>query len=387
VIFGAFVLGWALALGGVHLTAIRRLWTRRPPTASTPIHARVLVIRPCAGADPWLPEALASLSEARRSFDVSCRVAIASAEDRARDAAEGATGVLAARGIDARVAITSPRGPNRKAAQLARVVEDEGARFDVVIVADADVDLAGMDLDALVAPLIARPDLAATWAPPIEVAPPRTLGDRASAAVLGASLHAFPVLSKLDRAGLVGKLFAVRRDALLAVGGFGALVNHLGEDMELARRLRAHGFEVEAAPVLARSLSSGRALGDVEARFSRWIQVIRAQRPLLLASYPLIFFATIPLVIAAAIAAMEAPLFAAIAAAYAILTRLALALAASFVAGRGVSLRRAIADAVLADLVLARAFVGALGSRSVVWRDVPLRIDRGGALRLAEKGS
>ena len=385
-ILGAFVLGWALAVGGVELEAIRRLLSARRPVVKAPGGVRALVIRPCAGRDPWLSQALSSLADARRSFPVTCRVAIADEEDRAHDPAVEAALGLVARGVDASVAITSARGPNRKAAQLARVVEAERSPFDVVIVADADVDLSGMDLDALVAPLVTRPDLGAIWAPPVEIGRARTLGDRASAAILGGSMHAFPVLSKLDRGGLVGKLFAVRRDALEAAGGFGALVNHLGEDMELARRLRAHEFAIEAAPVLARSLASGRALADVEARFSRWIKVIRAQRPLLLASYPLLFFPTIPIVILAAIAAWHTPSFAAIAASYAIVMRVALALAAAFVSGRGASLRRAIADAALADLVLARAFARALASRGVVWRDVALTIDRGGALRLAEKG-
>jgi GT2 family glycosyltransferase len=47
-----------------------------------------------------------------------------------------------------------------------------------------------------------------------------------------------PSTSTLDPHGLVGKTFAVRLDALRDTGGFGELVHHVGEDMELARPLR-----------------------------------------------------------------------------------------------------------------------------------------------------
>jgi ceramide glucosyltransferase len=387
---GAIAAGWAFVAGSVEMEAVRRLVFRRralaPDGAARAV--RVLVIRPCTGKDPWLREALASLSGARRSFAVACRLAVADAGDAAFPIATQAAAALAEAGVDARVVLTAARGPNRKAAQLEAVIAAEKAPFDAVLVADGDVDLAGVDLDALIAPLVTRPDLGAVWAPPVEVGPARTLGDRASAAILSASLHAFPILARLDRGGLVGKLFAVRRDALAAVGGFGALTGHLGEDMELARRLLARGLGVEAAPVVARSLSSGRSWAEVEDRFGRWIKVIRAQRPGLLASYPLLFFATGPIVALAMVAAPGAPLLAGGVAAGAIALRVAVAVAAAAASGRRVPLHRVVTDAALADAMLAGAFVRALRSRQVVWRDTALRIDRGGTLRvLEERGS
>ncbi len=65
-----------------------------------------------------------------------------------------------------------------------------------------------------------------------------------------------------------------------------------------------------------------------------------------------------------------------------LLTRVAVALAAARGAGKAPSLRRAIVDAVLADVLLAGAFVRALKARRVVWCDVALTVDRGGYLRL-----
>lgn len=384
------VLVWAAALASVEIEAIRRLLMRRalpralaPALSTRPV---VLLIRPCAGGEAWLDRALGSLAGARRSFELRCRIAVESASDGAHPAAARACDSLVARGIDARVVLTAARAPNRKAEQIARVIAAERDPFDVVIVADSDVDLDGADLDALVAPLAGSrksPEIAAIWAPPVELEIGATIGDRASAAVLGASLHAFPLLAGLDPGGLVGKLFAVRRDALEAVGGFASLTAHLGEDMELARRLIAHGRSVAAASTPARSLSSGRTWDQAAARFGRWITVIRAQRRGLLASYPLLFFGT-PLVLALAIvAAPFAPALAAWSAGVALSARVLVALVAARAAGRSLSPVRAIADSFLADALLAVAFVRALRSRRVVWRSTVLTVDRGGRLREA----
>jgi ceramide glucosyltransferase len=383
---GQIALGWSFLAGSAQIEAIRRSLFRRssPLLHDAAVAARILLIRPCAGTEPWLSTTLPSLAAARCSFALSCRFAVAGDDDTALPAVRAATAALSGTGIDASVILTASRRPNRKAAQLAAIVAMERAVFHVVLVADSDVDLTGTDLDALVAPLVTRTDLAAVWAPPIEAASAHTLGDRASGALLGASLHAFPLLAGLDRAGLVGKLIAVRHDALREVGGFDTLVSHLGEDMELARRLRAVGHGIEAAPIVARSLASGRSWEQVESRFARWITVIRAQRPALLTSYPCLFFAMAPIVILAAAAVPVAPRTAAVAAIFAILTRLAVAAARA--TGRSLAVPRLAADAVLADVLLASAFVRAMCSRRVVWRDVALVVDRDGLLRLADDG-
>ncbi|MEO5725676.1 MAG: glycosyltransferase, partial [Byssovorax sp.] len=305
--FAVFALVWASVVAAVSLEAIRRAFRRKPLSAARPYGARVLLIRPCAGAELELDRTLASLVEARRSFEVRCRFALETELDAAHPAAERAAAALVAAGIDARVVLTRAAGPNRKAAQLAAVVALETRSLDVILIADSDVDLEGTDLDALVAPLVIKGGLSAVWAPPAEHGRAQTLADRASAALLGASLHAFPLLAGLDPRGLVGKLFAVKRSALVAVGGFDAFAAHLGEDMELAKQLLARGGSIAAAPVVARSLAAGRTWDQAVARFARWLGVIRAQRPLLLASYPALFFATPLLLVVAALTAPGAP--------------------------------------------------------------------------------
>jgi ceramide glucosyltransferase len=376
-------LGWSSVVASVEIEAIRRVFLRSTAPAPRPDGVRVLMIRPCAGLEPELDRTLASLVDASRSFELRCRFALENSLDPALPAAERAVAGLALRGIDASVVLTSAAAPNRKAAQLAAVIAREIEPFDVVLVADSDVDLAGTDLDALVAPLAIAGGPDAAWAPPAELGTPQTTADRASAALLGASLHAFPLLAGLDPRGLVGKLFAVRRSALAAIGGFDAFTAHLGEDMEIARRLLARGGAIVAAPVIARSLAGGRSWDEAVGRFARWLGVIRAQRPLLLPSYPALFFATPMIVAIAAIAAPVAPAIAVAAIAIAVAARLAVALVAARASGRPVGLGRALVESALADALLAAAFARCLRTRRVVWRKGVLTIERTGLVREA----
>lgn len=383
-----FVWGYAVASTSLY-GAGRAVWQRMrsaPPRLPEP--TRALVVRPCAGLEPGLDRALASLIHARTGAEIACRLAVESASDPAAPAATAAVAALREAGIDAAVVFTSASAPNHKAAQIAAVVAREERPFDAIVVADSDVDLEGFDLDALLAPLLAGrgerspadPLAGAVWAPPVEAGAISANGDRASRALLSGSLHAFTILGSLDGDGLVGKLFAVRRDAIEAAGGFDALERVLGEDMEIARRLKDAGSSILVAPAVARSLKTGRTWQSAVDRYARWLTVIRAQRPHLLASYPLLFFATPLLLAGSALLAPFAPLLALATALCALSSRLVTAVCARALAGFDLSIREAIADAALSDALLAHAFARAMVTRTVTWRGRTLTVDRRGIL-------
>lgn len=381
---------WAAVVASVSLEALRRSASRSrnaralPAAAGSPggssKGAPVLMIRPCAGDEPHLERALVSLKEALCSSRVRCRFAIADADDAALPAARRACEALWAAGIDAEIGITGAVAPNRKAAQIEAVLAREGDVFGPILIADSDVDLAGVNLDALLDPLTSGA-ADAVWAPPVEHDAARTFGDRASVALLAGSLHAFPLLAALDERGLVGKLFSVRGDVLRSIGGFASLTQILGEDIEIARRIQARGGSVRVAPFAVQSLASGRSFSQVVQRYARWLVIIRAQRPWLLLSYPALFFASPILLGLSVFAAPFAPMAALFAALLTIASRLALAAGAARSAGRRITLYSAFTDAVLADLLLAFAFARALRTRTVVWRSAVLTVDRSGVLR------
>lgn len=335
----------------------------------------VVLVRPCAGHEPALERRLAETGGARRVV-----FAIDSAADAAAPSVHRARRELAAAGVEVAIVETHATGPNHKADQLARALASgvtAGAR--VFVFADSDVDLAGIDLRLLVEPLDG-PRVGACWAPPVEAGPVLDTGDLVSHAVLDASLHAFPLLSAIDPRGLVGKLVAVRRDALEAVGGFEALRLHLGEDMELARRLRAGGWEIVASAMTAPSRAARRTLASVHGRYVRWLQVIRAQRTALLASYPLLL-SPAPLFAALAAAGLALDdLVVVVAACLGLLVRLLVACAARVAAGLAPSPLTAAWQAAVADLALLGALACAISTRRVSWRAAVLTLGPDGTL-------
>lgn len=376
---------WLCTAAGAAGTAVLRSRGRATPAARVErITEPVVLVRPCAGDELHLKENLLSTGDAVGASDVEIVFAVGDVSDAARPVALEVAAALRARGLDARVVVTTNAGPNRKSAQLAFVERSLGARPFAFVVVDSDVDLTGFDLAALVSPLERKRAAAATWATPIEVlgrAP--SLGDRVSQSILGASLHSFPLLASLDARMLVGKTFAIRANALTAIGGFGAFLDVLGEDVEIARRLRENGeaIEVISAPVRARVC--GRSLGDVVERYTRWLLVMRAQRAPLLVSYPLLFAA--PLTISVA-ALASAAAWAATIVVLALLLRLIVGVAAL----RAASLPRgafasALSLMLVGDAVLLVACARAVSSRQLSWRGRRLVIGHRGRLHDAAR--
>lgn len=375
---------WCLGLLVVTLRAALGVATRgRRSAADARSEARlaaaatpVLILRPCSGDEPHLATTLGSTAAAARPGD-RVRFAIAAREDGALPKAYAARDACRVRGVDSEVVVTGALGPNVKVDQLARVLAQAPSDWEVAIAVDSDVRLTREARDTLVAAAL-EPSVGAAWLPPVEVVP-ETRGDRASAAVLDASLHAFVLLADIDGGGMVGKALAIRRRALEAAGGFANLRLYLGEDVELGRRLRATGWRVKAAPAVAASLATGRTGRQVVARLARWITVVRGQRPWLLPSYPLIFAATPLLLCLAAVAIARgeegAPRLLAAA--------LALRLLAAWVAGvasvpaNAPRRRLRLVDLIWADSLLLVAFVQALAGGRMLWRGRELRLKSG----------
>ena len=354
---------WTLIYAGTVSTAIARAVRRSVRTRSGSGSATCLLLRPLAGAERGLEERLLATGGASLVI-----FAVGDEDDAAYPVARRVAAALRRHGVDASVVLTHATGLNHKAAQLARAVATSHAR--IVVVADSDVALREGDVARLREPL-ADGTVMAAWAPPVENGELLTLGDHASRAILDASLHAFPLLGAIDESGLVGKLFAVRRDALDSIGGFAPLVEVIGEDMELARRLRAHGHRsVMVRGLVARSMASGRPLRDVLARYTRWLVVIRMQRPRLLLSYPTLL-APAPLLIVALALAGDGTILA-----LALLFRLLVSCIARYLAGLRFAPLRAAMQALLADLTLLAACAAALSSREVRWRGRTLRVSR-----------
>lgn len=377
----AIVSLWALCEPRVRplLRWVRRA-LRRPVQTLAPIAGdagAVLIIRPCAGRDQSLERNLRSLLDARRGERaIECVFAVGDAGDAAYESALSAAQWLSAHEIKSSVQLTGAIGPNHKVDQLGRVLH--GRAPSIVLVADSDVDLTGVALDALIEP-VARGESAACWASVAERSE-ATLGDRASLAILAGGLHGFALLSRLDPGGMVGKLFAVRADALENVGGFSSMLRYLGEDVELSRRLRARGLAVSSVELGVCSSAAGRSLAAARDRYARWMLVVRTQRTALMASYPALFFAA-PLQALLSLALIgRYPAVALAVFATAVLARLMVAAGARSAARLPRSVRATVIDPWLGDVVLLFAWARALRMREVRWRGGLLRFDHAGLL-------
>jgi ceramide glucosyltransferase len=305
---------------------------------------------------------------------VAIRFLVESVDDGATATASTIASELHELGRDVHVVVTRASAANKKADQLARALAREDARHEVVVVIDSDVLLTSSSFEALVL-AVTQPRCDAAWAPPIE-ANVASLSARISSSILDSSLHSFALLSGIDPRGMVGKAMALRRDALDAAGGFGESLDRLGEDMHLAARLRDAGQRIVSVSEPVLSLASHRSLAGVLRRYARWIAVIRGQRAGLLPSYPLLFAAA-PLQLAlAAVALVRTPSFVAFLALLIVIAgRVQTAVFARTRARR--SIRGALASIWLADIVLLAAFVVALTTRRIRWRNSWLRLDQG----------
>jgi ceramide glucosyltransferase len=379
----AFVaLAWAAVLAWLALgAAIRRVALQRRARAQASVSAggkRVLLVRPCAGAETGLLENLMSVRTVASAAKLTVVMSIDDPEDGARPAIESARDQLRAAGIDAQVEVLAPVGPNRKASMLGQVAREHDD-WEFMVNVDSNVDLSDYPLDELLAPLLRDPRVGASWGPWSELRVHPGLGPRASEAVLGASLTAFPLLCGIYADGLVGKIWAARREAL-AECEFESLTHYLGEDLEMANRLRAHGWGIVAASTLGRARGGAASFGQVVERFGRWMLAVRGQRPQLLPTYPLFFFATPLVLLLAGAGAFAKPMIALTAASLAILGRVIVTLAAQYWSGRRMGPLRVIVEAGLGDLALGLAWAYALTRRDLEWRGHRLRVEPDGRL-------
>ena len=362
------------------LCGVWRLRRRQAPPAPGAWPA-IAILRPCEGAEPDLLVNLLSSLRAHYAGPRRVLFLIPDADDPAYAIAAAALAIARTEGLDAAaVVLTAPAlRQNRKVAQL--VAGLPCCEEAIVVTVDSDVRLGDADLPALVAALVAAPDIAAAFAAPVEVAP-QTLWDRFSAALVGGSPQNFLALYGLygmygGVPSMAGALCAVRRQALLRCGGFASLLPYLGEDYELARRFTALGYRVALSREPARCSDGGRSGAEVVARVARWLTVVRGQRPQLLLSYP-IFMAPTPVLLLAALVWGNLQLW--VYAGILLGTRALLCCKLR----RTQALRRgplaAVAEVVAAELLLWAGLLRALRTRRIRWRGHRFRIGRGGLM-------
>jgi hypothetical protein len=168
---------------------------------------------------------------------------------------------------------------------------------------DADVAVTGALVEELAAPVAAGAALSTAAPTPVGV---RGVVGWAVAGLLRHSHHSFRALHAMSAGAkaVCGKALGLSPLAMEELRG---LADHIGEDLELAKRLHARGAEVALAeePALV-PLEPMRSWRPAVERFTRWMQVLASHRPGLYPTVPLLFTPTLPLgVLAAVLASWE----------------------------------------------------------------------------------
>lgn len=355
-------LGWAVMATGFSGVALARLLRARRPVSPGSTHVPVLLLRP---VDAPTPRELENLAAPIGYAGPLEQVVVSPYRPRL--------------GPGVRWLPSDPLTPNRKVGHLLYALEVLQTEGRVVLAVDADVAVTGALVEGLAAPVASGAAL--STAAPTPVGP----GDGASRAMAGLlrythhSFRALDVMSAGAKA-VCGKALGLSPVAMEALK---ALADHIGEDLELSKRLHARGLDValSAAPAVV-PLGTVESWGTPLARFTRWMQVLASHRPGLYPTVPLLFTPTLPLVLLAAV--LGAPVLAgAVGALAAVRTLLALRLAA-LSAPTGASdtgLPYALTDWLLGEGLLLAAFLCSLWQQgTVTWRGRTYALQPGGRM-------
>lgn len=343
----ALVVAWALVALGFTVVTLRALGRRVPwPIAADA--PPILLLRP---ADAPTPLELRNLAT---PVDYAGRVEHVVLAPSAPELP-----------ADVRWVRSDPSSANRKVGHLLHGLAMVPPAGRIVVAVDADVVVDGALLASLTAPL-AHGAVLASAAPAPQPAP-----GVVPAAVRALLRHTQQSFVALDAVAVGAHAICGKAMALtpVALDGLAAVPDRLGEDLELAKWLYVRGHRVALADAPAVIPQAAHAsLAPAHARFTRWMQVLRAHRPGLYPTVPLLFAPSLPLLVVAAMVGTPG----------------ALGAVAALWAGRTLLARRL--DPVgclgwpLGEALLLSAWVRSLGRRTVTWRGRRFRLARDGRM-------
>jgi len=153
------------------------------------------------------------------------------------------------------------------------------ARFDLLVITDADIKVAPDFLSRVVAAL-QEPGLGLVSFP-YRAGRGQTLGASLEALTIAAdfipSVATATAVEEIRFA--LGGAMALSREALRRSGGFAPLADYLADDYQLGRRVALSGLKVEILPYVVETCNPVMSLKDYLAHQLRWARTYRACRP------------------------------------------------------------------------------------------------------------
>ncbi len=168
-------------------------------------------------------------------------------------------------------------GPNYKVSNLINAFPE--TRYDIIIVSDSDISVPSDYLESVTAHFSdPKVGLVTSLYRTSDVH-----GIATALEAIGFTAEMIPnVLVARQLEGLtfaLGASMAVRREALLAIGGFDALASYLADDYQLGNKVHLAGWRIALDPCFVESVIKPENLMTVLSRQLRWARTMRVSRP------------------------------------------------------------------------------------------------------------
>lgn len=239
----------------------------------------ILLLKPLHGDEPLLEAALASMcTQDYPSLRIVCGVQ--RPDDPAAEVVARLRARFPARDI-AMVIDPTPHGANRKVANLINMMEavPAPAPGEVVVIADSDIH-AAPDWLRQVAAALARPGVGLATTLYVGLAAQGGWVQRLGCSWITHTFLPGALLARgMGRQDCLGATMALGAATLAQIGGLRALADHLADDNELGRLVRAQGLHVALAAAVPATTVAESSLGGLWQHELRWARTIRALVP------------------------------------------------------------------------------------------------------------
>ena len=234
------------------------------------------VLKPLCGAEPGLDRSLRSFCEQEYAGGVQIVFGVQHPADPALAVLEGLKRDYPR--LDLTVVVDPTRhGASAKVSNLINMMR--AARHDWLVLADSDVRVPPGYLAAVAAPL-ADPAVGIVTCPYHGVPRPGLWSLLGTLFVNDWFIPSVRVAALFgSRAFAFGATIAMRRDALDAIGGFGAIADQLADDYRLGELTRRRGQRTVLSHVIVDTSVDERTFRHLVQHGLRWLRTIRVVRP------------------------------------------------------------------------------------------------------------
>jgi ceramide glucosyltransferase len=236
----------------------------------------VTVLKPLCGAEPGLDRSLRSFCEQEYAGGVQIVFGVQHPADPALAVLEGLKRDYPR--LDLAVVVDPTRhGASAKVSNLINMMR--AARHDWLVLADSDVRVPPGYLAAVTAPLT-DPGVGIVTCPYHGVPRPGLWSLLGTLFVNDWFIPSVRVAALFgSRAFAFGATIAMRRDALDAIGGFGAIADQLADDYRLGELTRRRGQRTVLSHVVVDTAVDERTFRHLVQHGLRWLRTIRVVRP------------------------------------------------------------------------------------------------------------